>query len=253
LLCVIVALLYRQYLLKQQTNQTITHKNELLEHLVKEKEWLLKEVHHRVKNNLHTVICLLESQAVYLENDALKAVQTSQHRIYAMSLIHQKLYQSEDVKAIDMSVYVPEFVQYLEDSFDTRSQISVNLEIEPLQLSVSQAIPIALIINEAVTNSIKYAFPDKRPGIIVINMHQLNKQIRLTIADNGIGIDASIANATSNTTLGLELMNGLSEDIRADIKFENDNGTKITILFRIDTLDSSTYNLKAGKEEELSS
>ncbi len=166
-------LLYKQYRQKQksaaliaetnkvisQKNQAITQKNEALEQLVTEKEWLLKEVHHRVKNNLHTVICLLESQAAYLESDARQANEVSQQRIYTMSLIHQKIYQSEDIKSIDMSVYLPEFIQYLDDSFGNNLRIHFEVDIDPVQLDISQAVPVALIINEAVTNSIKYAFP----------------------------------------------------------------------------------------------
>ncbi|HMC83873.1 MAG TPA: sensor histidine kinase, partial [Chitinophagaceae bacterium] len=146
LLLIIVGLLFSQYKLKQRTNVAMNKKNLALQHLVEEKEWLLKEVHHRVKNNLHTVICLLESQAAYLQDDALKAIENSQHRIYAMSLIHQKLYQSEDVKTIDMSVYLPEFIRYLDDSFGTHYHVNFQLDIEQLMLGVSQAIPIALII-----------------------------------------------------------------------------------------------------------
>src|SRR5258705_13014161 len=118
----------------RKQNALILEKNQQLEHMLVEKNWLLKEVHHRVKNNLHTVICLLESQAEFLENDALKANEKSQHRIYAMSLIHQKLYQTEDVKTIDMKKYLPEFIQYLSDSFDTSNQIRFQLDIEPLKL-----------------------------------------------------------------------------------------------------------------------
>ena len=102
-------------------NHLINQKNLELEFLVEEKEWLLKEVHHRVKNNLQTIICLLESQAAYLENDALKAIETSQNRIYTMSLIHQKLYQSENIQTIDMALYISELIQYLKDSFNIAS------------------------------------------------------------------------------------------------------------------------------------
>ncbi len=246
LLLLFLGLLYNRYRLKQKNNKQlelqgieITQKNKALQHLVKEKEWLIKEVHHRVKNNLHTIICLLESQASYLENDALKAIENSQHRIYAMSLIHQKLYQSEDIKTIDMSVYVPEFVQYLKDSFGISDQVNFQLEIEPLQVGISQAIPIGLIINEAITNSIKYAFPDKRVGTIEISMHKVAGQIQLTIADNGIGIDTSLAKASSDATLGLELMKGLSGDIDAHIIFENDHGTRVRIVFDTDSLNDN--------------
>ncbi len=137
---------------------------------------------------MHTVICLLESQAEYLENDALKAVESSQHRIYAMSLIHQKLYQTEDVKTIDMAVYIPEFVRYLGDSFGTQGQIRFLLNIEPLKLGTGHAVPVGLIINETVTNAIKYAFPKKNYGTIEISMRKDHNDIFLSIGDNGIGM-----------------------------------------------------------------
>ncbi|MEP6628534.1 MAG: sensor histidine kinase, partial [Ginsengibacter sp.] len=214
----------------------INDKNLALQQFLHEKEWLLKEVHHRVKNNLHTVICLLESQAAYLENDALKANENTQHRIYAMSLIHQKLYKSEDIKTIDMSIYLPEFVDYLRDGFGIQQQIHFDLDIEPIKLGVSQAIPLALILNEAITNSIKYAFPLNKKGAIVVAMHKSDKNIEVVIADNGIGIDPLLADTVLNS-LGLQLMKGLSEDIEGQIVFQNKNGTKITITFNVDPLD----------------
>jgi two-component sensor histidine kinase len=232
---IIAGLLYRQYRQKQKANLAITQKNELLQHLLTEKEWLLKEVHHRVKNNLHTVICLLESQAYYLENDALRAIEISQHRIYAMSLIHQKIYQSEDIKTIDMANYLPEFIQYLRDSFGSPGHIWFQLDIEALHLGVSQAIPVALIVNEAVTNSIKYAFPGNRPGEIAICLHQAGEQIRLSVSDNGIGMAPALRGAELNS-LGIELMKGLSRELKGSITFETDRGTRIAVLFDVDPL-----------------
>jgi two-component sensor histidine kinase len=246
---VIAGLFYRQYRQKQkanlaitqknevitQKNEVITQKNEMLQHLLTEKEWLLKEVHHRVKNNLHTVICLLESQAIYLENDALRAIENSQHRIYAMSLIHQKLYQSEDLKTIDMKVYLHEFIRYLGDSFGSTDLIHFQLDIEPLKLGVSQAIPLGLIINEAVTNSIKYAFPENRMGIISVRLRQSEAQIKLVVSDNGIGIHTRTGKNEVNS-LGIDLMKGLSRDIKGKIFFDIKNGTKITVIFNADPL-----------------
>jgi len=249
-LLVISFLLYLQYRSKKRSNQIILQKNEALQQLVTEKEWLLKEDHHRVKNNLHTVICLLESQAAYLENDALKAIEKSQHRIYAMSLIHQKLYQSEDIKTIDMKKYLPEFIQYLSDSFDTSNQIRFQLDIEPLKLSVAQAIPIALIINEAVTNSIKYAFPYNRKGEISIAIYQIGNQMKLEVADNGIGMNPNLKGTELNS-LGLELMKGLSEEIRGHIEFENNKGTKISVTFKMDTLMEFENHLLMPLEKEV--
>lgn len=235
LLLALAGLLYRQYRQKKRANQLVTTQNTQLQHLLKEKEWLLKEVHHRVKNNLHTVICLLESQAVFLENDALKAIESSQHRIYAMSLIHQKLYQVDNVKSIEMHHYLPEFVQYLKDSFGITDKIYFRTEVEPVSLDVSVAIPIALILNEAVTNSIKYAFPGNRRGAIEVLMYHEAGEIVLEIADNGIGIDKDIKDQTLNS-LGVELMKGLSEDINGQIEFSSDEGTKITVRFMADSL-----------------
>ncbi len=245
---VLAALFYRQYRQKQRASQLVSVQNIQLQHLLKEKEWLLKEVHHRVKNNLHTIISLLESQAVFLENDALKAIESSQHRIYAMSLIHQKLYQVDQVKTIDMSRYLPEFIQYLKQSFGTSNKIIFRLEIEPISLDVSVAIPIALILNEAITNAIKYAFPGDRTGYIQVAMFQAGEETVLEIADNGIGIDENIINQTLNS-LGVELMKGLSEDINGRIEFINQDGTKISVRFTTESIFYPT--LPAEKEKEV--
>jgi two-component sensor histidine kinase len=180
----------------------------------------------------------LQSQARYLENDALKAIETSQHRIYAMSLIHQKLYQSDDIKTINMATYIPELVQSLIDGFGTDGQISFKLNIAAIDLGLSHAIPLALIINEAVTNSIKYAFPGNKKGEISIQMTDGGTQFLLELSDNGIGIP-QIDHDAEPETLGIRLIKGLSEDIDAETSFEVDNGTKITIAFKPDPLNDA--------------
>jgi two-component sensor histidine kinase len=233
------SLFYRNYIQKKGAKQIITQNNELLQRLLTEKEWLLKEVHHRVKNNLYTVICLLESQAAYLENDALRAIENSGHRIYAMSLIHQKLYQSDDIKTIDMAIYIPELVASLEDGFDTFDQVCFKLQIDPVHLDISQAIPVGLIINEAVTNSIKYAFPDQRKGEISISMTGDGQMVTLKLADNGIGMP-EVNFEEEAESLGLRLIKGLSDDIDADIAFEVEQGTKITLVFKRGDLNAAT-------------
>jgi two-component sensor histidine kinase len=245
LLAVIIGLLYRQYRLKQKSNRVtqqknaiITQKNGQLGQLVTEKEWLLKEVNHRVNNNLHMVIALLKSQAEYLEDDALEAIQNSQHRIYAMSLIHQKLYKSADVKTVDMASYLPEFISYLQESFGTRGLIRFRQAIEPLKMGITQAIPLALIVNEAATNAIKYAFPGGGEGVIFVCLKRVEDLVTLVIADDGIGIDPAIVGAPSES-LGLKLMIGLSEDIEGRISIENDNGTRICVVFKPDPFDSA--------------
>ncbi|SFM89873.1 Two-component sensor histidine kinase, contains HisKA and HATPase domains [Chitinophaga sp. YR627] len=258
LLLLVLCLLYSRFRLKQRTNVQleqqkgeISDKNASLQRLVEEKEWLLREVHHRVKNNLHTVICLLESQAAYLEKDALKALEVVQHRIYAMSLIHQRLYQSGDMKTIDMSVYLPEFIHYLGDSFGTGGQIRFEIAVDPLNLPLSQAIPIALILNEAITNSIKYAFPENRKGNIEISMRQSYGNIILVIADNGVGFDPNISTGHSGK-LGLKLIRGLSEDIHGDLQLTNNNGAKLTIIFSVDPLNEEEIAVRQEAPEKIS-
>ncbi|QEM03740.1 sensor histidine kinase [Mucilaginibacter rubeus] len=242
---IISALIYRIYKQKKAANAIITHKNELLQQLLTGKEWLLKEVHHRVKNNLHTVICLLESQAQYLENDALKAIESSQHRIYAMSLIHQKLYQSDEIKTIDMAFYIPELVLSLQDSFDTFGKIHFIIDVEKIELGISHAIPLGLILNEAVTNCIKYAFPGDRNGDVFILMSENDGLIKLEIIDNGIGMPQNqCQNGTES--LGLKLISGLSADIHADYCCEAEYGTKITISFRNQNLTDSDRYMETG-------
>ena len=227
---IIIGLLYRQYRQKQKSNKVITVKNEQLQHFLTEKEWLLKEIHHRVKNNLQIVMSLLNSQSAYINNEAaLTAIHDSQHRVHAMSLIHQKLYNTENLSSIDMSVYIRELATYLRDSFDTVQHIRFDLNIEPLQMDVIQAVPLGLILNEAITNSIKYAFPDDRSGVISISLSNVStNHYLLSIADNGVGISADLKKTGS---LGMSLMKGLSEDLDGNFSIENNNGTSIKISF----------------------
>jgi two-component sensor histidine kinase len=231
LMLVIMGLLYNQYQLKQKSNKAISRKNEALQKLLEEKEWLLREVHHRVKNNLHTIMSLLEAQSAYLKDDALMALRISQHRVYAMSLMHQKLYQVANVTAIDMAVYLPELLTYLRDSFDLKGHVRFDSQIDHISLDISQAIPIALILNEAITNSIKYAFPDGASGEIRIRMIRTEGgKIMLEVADNGIGLPAHWESLQQDS-LGLRLIRGLSDDINARLQISSGPGTSIRLEF----------------------
>jgi len=228
LLLIIAGLLYKQSSLRKKNNVIVTYKNKQLQGLVKEKEWLLKEVHHRVKNNLHTVICLLRSQAPYLKEDALWAIESSQNRIYAMSLIHQKLYQSDDTGTIDLDIYLRELMSYLTDSFGSPANIDIRLQLEKIRLSLAQAIPLGIIVNEAVTNAFKYAFPNQGSGQISIELKQLDHHIELIIADSGIGM-SDLRDDHLPKSIGLHLIRGLTKELEGSIRFENDHGTKMTL------------------------
>jgi two-component sensor histidine kinase len=242
LLVLLIGLLFNRYRLKQRNNaelelkeKEINQKNINLKHLLDEKEWLLKEVHHRVKNNLQTVISLLNSQSAYLENDvALSAIKNSQHRIHSMSLIHQKLYNSENISTINMPNYIKELIEYLRESFSLGQRIRFELKIDPLELDVAQAIPLGLILNESITNSIKYAFPNDRMGMIYVTLEAISEnKYQLIISDNGVGFDVNISNKKINS-FGLSLIKGLSDDLDAKFSLENQNGTILKIEFSRD-------------------
>ncbi|WP_178372085.1 sensor histidine kinase [Chitinophaga jiangningensis] len=233
-LLVVTGLLYNQYRLKQKVNAETEARNKMLQQLVEEKEWLLREVHHRVKNNLQTIVSLLESQSTYLQNEALQAIQESQNRIHAMSLIHQKLYHDENISAVSMATYLPELVEYLSESYNINSRIIFYTKVEDVELDVSQAIPLGLVVNEAVTNAIKYAFPHPEPGnsISITFSMTANRTATLTIADNGVGIDPALLNRKAKG-LGLRLIRGLANDIEAQLDMRADHGTKVILTFTV--------------------
>lgn len=229
---IIAGLLYRQSRLRKKSNQVISRKNGQLQQLVADKEWLLKEIHHRVKNNLQIIISLLDSQSEYINNDAaLAAIEDNMRRVHAMALIHQKLYLTDDVSSIDMPEYINELVLYARDSFDSGNRITFEQEVEAIDLDVSQAIPLGLIINESIVNAIKYAFPDGRKGVVHIQLYQdENKQLVLKTSDNGIGLPEEI-NIKTHPSLGLNLMQGLTRQLNGSFTIENNNGLHITIRF----------------------
>jgi len=247
MLALLLGVSYNRYRLKQRTNKQLEEQqeringanaslqqlNESLETLLSEKEWLLKEIHHRVKNNLQIVISLLNTQSAYLDNqDALDAIRNSQHRMHAMSLIHQKLYQSENLSTINMSVYIRELVEYLGESFKQDKSVAMVMEVSPVKLDVSQAVPLGLILNEAISNAIKYAFKETKNGQIDIMLRQEpDGKYLLCISDNGIGLPDGF-DPYHTSSLGMSLMQGLSLQLEGDFLLENENGLKVCVIFK---------------------
>ncbi|MEZ2445822.1 histidine kinase dimerization/phosphoacceptor domain -containing protein [Chitinophaga sp. RCC_12] len=243
------ALMYNRYRLKKRSNleleskqREINDQNEVLKKLVEEKEWLLKEVHHRVKNNLQIVISLLNTQSEYLDNaDAIAAIRNSQHRMYAMSLIHQRLYQVDNLGKIDMKWYMGELIGYMKESFEQTDKISFTTETDPLLLDVIQAVPIGLIINEAVSNSIKYAFPGGQGGNIYVSLKRTNEAgCLLLISDDGIGFLQE--QDPENTSLGMSLMHGLSGQLDGNFRISAAVGAGVRIRLSFQCRTFSTIN-----------
>ncbi len=239
MLLVVAGLAYNGYRNKQRSNrqlqikqEEINKQNQSLQHLLKEKEWLLKEVHHRVKNNLQIIISLLNAQTDFLDNpSALHAIQESRERMQAIALIHQKLYQLEHSTLINIRSYIQELVSYLESSFTSARRIYFHLDIEPINLDVSQAVPLGLILNEAITNSVKYAFPEGKHGVISVLLERgEGDHIQLTIADNGIGLPPGF-DVTANNTLGIKLIYLFTEQLEGKLSIRNADGVEIILSF----------------------
>jgi two-component sensor histidine kinase len=240
MLLIIAGLAYNGYRNKQRSNQTlqikqteINQQNQSLQSLLQEKEWLLREVHHRVKNNLQIIISLLNAQSDFLDNpSAIHAIRESRERMQAIALIHQKLYQPDHGPKINMHSYIQDLVSYLESSFTSAKGIYFQLDIDAINLDVSQAVPLGLILNEAITNAVKYAFPGGRRGTISITLLRQNaRNILLKITDNGVGLSDSFDFHT-NSSLGMQLIRLFAEQLEGTLDFSGKEGVEITLVFK---------------------
>lgn len=204
-----------------------------LKNLHVERDWLLKEINHRVKNNLQIMISLLNSQEFFLKNsEALCAVKNSQRRLHAISLAYQKIYEPIHPSEIDMNVYISELVDYLQDEYGIDKSIKCNLHICQATLPITSAVPIGLIINEALSNSFKFAFPKRVGGKIEINFicKKEDGSYRLSISDNGIGLPEDFQTEEIQS-LGTSLMMGLSRQLRGELVLQNEHGVSISVDF----------------------
>jgi two-component system, sensor histidine kinase PdtaS len=231
LIIIIACLLILYLVLLYKAVQNNIKKNKQLQIQNKENEFLLKEIHHRVKNNLEIVSSLLALQSAQLNNPRVKdAMLKSQHRVQSMSMIHQKLYQEKSLSSIEMKDYFKDLASYIVSVFDAGDRIQVIFEMEHIELDVDTAIPIGLIVNELLTNSLKYAFPSKKEGIVRIGLKKERSQLHLKVADNGIGkceIEKSIG-----TGFGTQLIGLLTKQLDGKMELIVDNGTTISFEFQ---------------------
>jgi len=211
----------------------LSERNFCLGQINEEKDWLVKEIHHRVKNNLQIIISLLNTQSSYLTNtEAREAIRNSQHRMFALSLIHQKLYQADSLSSIDTTAYIQELISYLLDEYDGEDRVSMQLDLAPLHLDVSLAVPFGLIVNEAVSNTLKYAFPGKAKGAIKLSIRSTDQiNYVMEIADDGIGLPHDYDPDTSGS-LGTILMKGLSRQLGGQFEIRNADGVMVSLHFK---------------------
>jgi PAS domain S-box-containing protein len=200
-----------------------------------QKEMLLRELHHRVKNNMQVISSLLRLQAVTLDNTrAVEIFKECQNRIKAMSLIHEKFYLSRDLSNIDFETYVKDLIKTLTQSYGiSQDKITLDVNIENVSLEIDTAISCGMIINELISNSLKYAFPQSAKGHIGISILPAGEnQVELIISDNGIGIPAEL-DFQKTGTLGLQLVNTFVKDqLEGEIELDRSAGTRFKIKFK---------------------
>ncbi len=203
---------------------------------LKEKEVLLREIHHRVKNNLQVVSSLLHLQSCQIKDrQAVKVFEESKNRIRSMALIHEKMYQSEDLAEIDFAQYIKELADGLFASFGIdQENISLRVDVEVDSPGIEVAICCGLIVNELVSNSLKHAFPAGRQGEIVVGFHASDdKEVVLTVRDNGIGMPADL-DFKNTESLGLQLVNALSDQLDGKVRLIEEGGTTFSVAFGIE-------------------
>jgi two-component sensor histidine kinase/PAS domain-containing protein len=200
---------------------------------LQEKEILLKEIHHRVKNNLQVISSLLSLQARSIEDSFVSSLfQVTQNRVHTIALLHEHLYQSDNLARIVFADYIQQLVAHILTTNSSLAQhVSLSVDAAPLELNIDVALPCGLIVNELVTNSLKHAFPDSRFGQIKICFAMnLSQHYVLTIWDDGIGLPDGL-NSSSSSSLGLRLVKALAKQLKGAIEFDQLNGNAFTLTF----------------------
>jgi PAS domain S-box-containing protein len=207
---------------------------EALRAALREKEVLIREIHHRVKNNMQVIISLLRLQARTIPDPERREVfAVTQDRIRSMALVHEKLYHSLDLAGIDFKGYIQSLVVHLGNSVgpSLSACVRVDLQLDDIELNINKAVPCGLILNELITNAYKYAFPGARGGTIRITLEAPSPgAVRLTVADDGVGLPAAI-DPLKPETLGLQIVSDLVRQIDAQIVIERSGGTSYTLSF----------------------
>lgn len=197
-----------------------------------EKDILLKEIHHRVKNNLQIISSLLNLQSYHIKDpEDLEIFKESQIRVKSMALIHEQLYQSENLARINFAEYIQNITSQLFNSYSSpASTITLNLDLQEVNLEIETAIPCGLIINELVTNSLKHAFKNRKAGKICISLNQNSENVALSISDDGVGFDIEKINITDS--LGLKLVKTLVNQLEGSLEIRSREGSSFLISFK---------------------
>jgi PAS domain S-box-containing protein len=206
--------------------------DEQIKQSLKEKEVLLKEVHHRVKNNLQVISSILNLQSSYVkEQNTLNLLRECQNRIKSMAFIHESLYQNKDFSNINFSEYLVLLSKNLLHSYGlVENRVQLVFDVEPVFLNLDLSIPCGLIVNELISNALKYAFPGEKEGVITVSLKPVGEKLHISIADNGAGLPADL-DFRNTESLGLQLVVTLVEQLNGEIEVDLDCGTKFLINF----------------------
>ena len=223
--------------LEEQNTQLLTSQS-LIEENLNEKNVLLQEIHHRVKNNLAVVSGLLSLQSYHVENDQLKMVlNKSMNRILSIAKVHEMLYESKKFNNIPFDIYIKELSEIILSSMNEENKsIDFKTDISVEQLSINQGVPLGIIFNELITNSVKYGFEKKEGNEITIIVRPRGKNIEVVYSDNGIGIEDF--ETSSEKSLGFTLIKSLMQQIEAEHKYETENQFKLTFEFPVELTQS---------------
>lgn len=201
--------------------------------LLAEKELILKEVHHRIKNNMATITSLLSIQAETIKNPAVTAaLNDAKNRVQSMLVLYNKLYLSDDFNKVSVKKYIPDLVNQIESNFSSHRPMKIDYQIDEFDLDPKKLFSVGIIVNEIITNILKHAFPGQDQGFIWVSVTLKNDQVSLIIRDNGIGIPKSI-NFENSPGFGLTLIEMLSRQIDGSVRIDRENGTKIILEFLI--------------------
>ncbi len=225
-----LAFLYGLYRINKRNKIVLENKNDVIKKTLTEKERLLKEIHHRVKNNLQVISSLLSLQSRYVKDEsALNALNEGQTRVESMALIHQNLYREDNISGVSMQTYIPLLADNIFNSYNIRGdQVKIKYEIDDLKLDVATVIPIGLVLNELISNALKYAFPDNRKGLLKVHLLNKDNSLLLSLSDNGIGITSNV----NKNGFGTKLIHSFTRKLDGEMKIRSENGTTVEILIK---------------------
>lgn len=233
LLLALAIVAYRAFISNKRKKEQLDVQNQVIETALHEKEILLKEIHHRVKNNLQLVSSLLNLQSYFIKDEmALDAVKDSRNRVQSMALIHQNLYQEENLTGIDVADYINKLTDNLFQSYNIHgNRIKLIKDIQPLNLDIEVVVPLGLILNELITNSLKYGFPGNREGALRISLKEEDALLKIRVHDNGVGLPEDFS-SQDNKSFGYNMIRDFLHKMKGEMRVFSEDGAKIEIDIR---------------------